>query len=264
MTETHDDDRPGRGAILDESQRLTKAFVDLSTALARCADSQDHLQLVADWCAELIDIDAVAIVLTDDRGVRQAAFAPQGGAFASWVASHASDGPWHDVMSGGQVVLCDRLDAEAERWPGFVERAQAIGVAAAAAFPVRAATTAPIDGMLLMLRIEPRRWRTGEVEVGRALAALSATEVRRQGAFNAAVARAEELQSALDSRVVIEQAKGMLAQCLGVSVSAAFEIVRGYARRNNLRVATVAQALVERQIDWRAIVDDGRTGAPAT
>jgi GAF domain-containing protein len=127
-------------------------------------------------------------------------------------------------------------------WPEFAEAARRLGVAGVAGIPMRLADQTV--GALDLYAAEPREWSDTDLSVARVLAdaatsyIVNASSLRQQQQLN------EQLQQALDSRIIIEQAKGITAQHDDITVEAAYERMRRHARDHNGTLRMVAEAIV--------------------
>lgn len=160
-------------------------------------------------------------------------------------------GPCIDCYTTGEPVVNQNLRVVNGRWPEFVPRALAAGFVSVHALPMRLRDT--VIGSLLLLRDEPGDLSPTDLDIAQALAAVATIGILNHRTVVEARQLAEQLDHALNSRVVIEQAKGMLAERAGAEVEDAFEALRDYARRHNLRLAHVAHDLIAGTLDHREL-----------
>ncbi|MBW3605995.1 MAG: GAF and ANTAR domain-containing protein [Actinobacteria bacterium] len=130
-----------------------------------------------------------------------------------------------------------------ERWPKFTPRILEIGMRSTCAFPLRLRNDR--IGALNVYRAQPRAYTDDEVRLGQALADIAAVGILQERAVVEAERRAEQLQRALNSRVLIEQAKGVIAERHDMAPTAAFELLRRYARSNNRKLRDVCNELID-------------------
>ncbi len=262
---------PGRGPDRVDSLTTSTAelpvasvlasFAHLGVMLERHADVGRYLDLAADVAARLMHSTSLAVVLVDDGRPHHVAFSPNDATFVPWVVRESDGGPWIDAVSAGVASVCN-VDDIAPHLTGFGRRARAIGVTSCATFPLtcpRDADTASADrcpGALVVLRLDATPWDECDLDLGTSLASVIAAQLQQHDAVVAATRRAHQLQVALDSRVVIEQAKGMVAAVVDVSVGVAFELLRSWARRHRRTVHDVAADIVERRLSARVLLDD--------
>jgi GAF domain-containing protein len=163
----------------------------------------------------------------------------------------AQAGPGADAVHTRRPVVVDRLETRAARWPAYVRRAAELGVVAVLSVPVGTAvpvgTGAPI-GTLDVGHDAALDWSVEQVEVVRSFADLAAAIVAMSSAFQRQRRTVDQLQTALDSRILIEQAKGIVAAQRGVTVERAFTVLRRYANDRNLTLRSVADAVVHRDV----------------
>ena len=151
-------------------------------------------------------------------------------------------GPCRDAFDTGEVVRVSDVRLEAERWPEFSTTATSLGVAGVAGIPMRLADE--IIGALNLYSPEPREWSDEDMAVAGVLADVATSYVVNASKLRQQEQLSEQLQEALDSRVVIEQAKGITATQRGVSVEQAYQLMRSHARNNNASLRVVAEAIV--------------------
>jgi GAF domain-containing protein len=144
----------------------------------------------------------------------------------------------------------ENLDAGAGRWPSFSAAARKAGFASASALPLRLREVT--IGALNLLSVTRAPMDQADVIVARAFADLAALSIVQHRAGAEAQLLNEQLSAALTSRVVIEQAKGVIAERAGIDVAEAFARLRAYARNHNLRLTDVAQTAIDGTLDPRA------------
>jgi hypothetical protein len=152
-------------------------------------------------------------------------------------------GPSLDCFRFGRPVCAENLTTETQRWPRFAAAAQQVGFAAVQALPMR--LREQIVGTLSLFRADQGVFAAADVRVGQALADVAALGLFHERRMRRSETRNEQLQAALSSRIIIEQAKGKLAERLGLNVDQAFNLLRDIARNRNLRLADLAQAFVD-------------------
>jgi GAF domain-containing protein len=155
------------------------------------------------------------------------------------------DGPCHETYRTGEPVVADDLDHSdvAERWPTVVDRMRRLGLKAVYAFPLRLRDDR--IGALNMYRTAPGRFAADDIRLAQAFADVATIGILQERKVTSAELRAGQLQHALDSRLVIEQAKGLVSAQLGISLADAFDTIRRHARSNNRRIHDVARSVVD-------------------
>jgi hypothetical protein len=156
------------------------------------------------------------------------------------VQSH--EGPCQDCFRLAAPVVNADLREASERWPQFAPRAVAAGFRSVHAFPMR--LRQDVIGALNLFGTDVGRMEPGDVRTVQALADVATIGLLQERAVRRGEVLTEQLQGALNSRVIIEQAKGAIAQMRGCSVDEAFNLLRGHCRNHNLRLSDVARAVV--------------------
>jgi GAF domain-containing protein len=151
-------------------------------------------------------------------------------------------GPCRDAYLTGEVVRVTDVREESARWPEFSATASRLAVAGVAGIPMRLADQ--IIGALNLYSPEPREWSDGDIAVAAVLADVATSYVVNASKLRQQEQLSEQLQEALESRVVIEQAKGITAYKHAVSVDQAYQLMRRHARNNNASLRVVAEAIV--------------------
>ncbi|MFM1964952.1 MAG: hypothetical protein RL134_677 [Actinomycetota bacterium] len=159
-----------------------------------------------------------------------------------------AEGPCYECWRTGEVVTAPDMLADA-RWPGFVEEARALGFVSAAAVPLR--LRARIVGALNVFWLTPRTVTSEDLDAAQALADVAAVGLVQQRLARESSVVAEQLESALQSRAMIEQAKGIVAAKARVPIDEAFEILDAYAVLSGTSLVTVARGVVDRIITWQ-------------
>ncbi|EWM19149.1 ANTAR domain-containing protein [Kutzneria sp. 744] len=215
-------------------------------------DAIDYLGALAQLSVDLLDVAANGVLLADHRQALRLA------ASSEWprvteLSEPQNDSPGLDAFHGGSLVCSPDLATE-DRWPTFTAAARAAGFGAVHAFPMRWHDRT--IGAMNLFSVQPGKLDVEAAELGQTLADVATIGVLNERARNSAVV-IEQLERALQSRITIEQAKGVLAERLRVTVDDAFTVLRGYARRNNLKLAGVARAVARGELRVTS-PDDGR------
>jgi transcriptional regulator with GAF, ATPase, and Fis domain len=192
----------------------------------------------------LLDVAAAGLLLADPRGeLRVVAASSEAARLLELFQLQNDQGPCLDCYRSGQPVQAADLDAAAARWPRFAPVARQAGFAAVQALPMR--LREQVIGALNLFRAAPGVFDPADVRVGQALADVATISLLHERSMRHSDALNEQLQTALNSRVVIEQAKGKLAERLGVDMDQAFSLLRDFARNRNLRLSDLAQAFID-------------------
>ncbi|HVE62392.1 MAG TPA: GAF and ANTAR domain-containing protein [Mycobacteriales bacterium] len=236
---------------------IVRAFISIAGGLVSGLDVMDVLsQLTAD-CSRLLDVSAAGILLADPRGgLHVVAASSERTEELEAFQVQRGQGPCHDCYNDGRPVLVADLAAEAARWPAFVPHAQALGYASVHAVPLR--LRGNVLGAMGLFGTSAGALNDTDLRLGQALADVATVALIQDRAAADSAAVNEQLQHALDSRVMLEQAKGVLSYSGALDMPQAFELLRNFARHNNLKIAEVAAALVNRTLPAQAVLGADR------
>jgi len=235
----------------EREQSLADAFVLLADTLVDDYDVVDLLDQLVAACVNLLGISAAGLLLDDQKGnLAVVASSSEETRLLEVFQLQNNQGPCLDCVRLGAVVVTADLAADRERWPEFAPVALAAGIKSLVAVPLRLRDQT-IGGLnLFNERAEPIP--AGDQRLAQALADVATIGVLQQRSAHRSTMVAEQLQHALNSRVVIEQAKGVLAERRGVTMEAAFDTLRQHARRGNRKLTDVALAVVRGELDLGA------------
>jgi len=216
-------------------------------------DVVDLLTGLTDRCVHLLGASAAGVMLSHPHGrLGLVAASSEAMRLLELFELQAQEGPCLDAYHTGETVAHEILDRESGRWPSFTATALDAGFRSASAIPLRWRDT--ILGALNLLSTSQDPMDEADSIVARAFADLAAVSIVHHRASIEARRLNEQLSSALTSRVIIEQAKGVLSERAGIDLAEAFSRMRAYARDHNLRLTDVAQAAVAGTLDpgaWR-------------
>jgi hypothetical protein len=225
------------------AQRLAEVFVEVADTLIDEFDVIEFLQLVSARTAELLDAAAAGLLLADQHGELQfMAASDEAAALLELFEVQHREGPCRDAFLSGKAVFAPDIRADSERWPRFTPRVIEAGFGSVHAFPMR--LRGVVIGALNLFGERVGELDESEVRIVQALVDVATIGLLQERAIRRGEMLTEQLQGALNSRVVIEQAKGALAQIRQISVDEAFTLMRSYARRNGRRLSEVAAAVV--------------------
>ena len=230
-------------------QLVSRAFVALADTLVDDYDIIDLLDHLVAYSVELLAADAAGILLADPHGELHAVAASSEDAeLMELLQLQSEQGPCVDCFRTVAPVSVADLGQAADRWPRFVAAvAQQGAFSSVHAVPLRLRGQA--IGALNLLHRTPGSLPDDDIALGQALADIATIGILQERAIRRGEVVNEQLQTALNSRVIIEQAKGVLSHHLGLSTDEAFNRLRGYVRSRNLRLADVARLLATRQLD---------------
>ena len=223
---------------------LAGAFADLAAGLVGDVDVPDLLHRLAEHCVGLLHATACGILLTDDRGVlRLVAASPEAAETLELLQLQDAQGPCVDCVHSGLPVRSGHLAADLVRWPRWAPQAVRKGIGSVYATPLRTRDT--VIGALNLFNADLDGTSAAELLIVRALADVATLTLLQQRHTEHTTAVNTQLQTALTSRVAIEQAKGIVAHTLTVSMDEAFGILRHSSRCTNTRLAVLADHLID-------------------
>jgi hypothetical protein len=232
---------------ISQNQLARQTFVELADTLVTDYDVIDFLDLLAHRIVELLAVTACGVLVADHHGTLNllAASSEQTRLLELFQWQNAQ-GPCLDSCRSGDSVHCEDLSQAEGRWPLFAPAAVATGYRAVHALPMR--LREEIVGAVNLFSAEPGPLDSEDIELGQALADVATIGILHERVVRRGEEITDQLHSALNSRILIEQAKGVLAQRLGISVDQAFTVLRGHARRTNNKLTEVAHAVVENEL----------------
>ena len=240
-------------------QQLTAAFVELADTLVDDYDVIDVLDRLVAHSVAVLAAEAAGIMLIDPHGrLNTVAYSGRESGWAELMQLQTDEGPCIDCVRSGEPVTVTDLDTAAAHWPRFTaalhERITPEGrFRSVHALPLRLRGQA--IGALNLFHTRPGPLPAADLLLGQALADIATIGILQERLVRHGRLLAEQLQNALDSRVVIEQAKGVLAQSGNLSMDGAFDRLRNHARRNNLRLSEVARRIVGDRDAARQLLD---------
>jgi transcriptional regulator with GAF, ATPase, and Fis domain len=246
------------GRIANREQLIATTFVELADTLVADFDVIDFLHTLATRSVELLGASAAGIMLADPRGELQVvASSAEEARLLELYELQNNEGPCLDCYRTGEPVARADLPAMHAAWPAFTPRLQQLGFRSAQALPMR--LRSETIGALNLFRSEPGRLSEADLSIGQAMADVATVGLLQERTIAARELLATQLQTALTSRVLLEQAKGMVAQRAGVSMDQAFQLMRAYARSHNRRLSDVAAQVIEGSIDNDVLRTNPRT-----
>ncbi|WP_125615284.1 GAF and ANTAR domain-containing protein [Specibacter cremeus] len=234
-------------ATLSRASLVSAAFVRLSNTLVDDYDVVDLLHTLVEESVGLLDTAAAGLLLADPNGELQVlASTSEESHLVEALQRQAGAGPCVECYTSGMVVSVADLDAAADRWPDFTEAALAQGFRSVHAIPMR--VRARTIGALNLFRRETGQLNVEDAAIGQALADVATISILQERTLRESAIVNEQLQHALNSRILIEQAKGVIAQTGRVDMVEAFTRLRGYARAHNNTLRQAAERVVNRTL----------------
>jgi GAF domain-containing protein len=220
----------------------------MASALVDDYDVVDLLTGLADRCVSLLGVSAAGVMLASPEGsLGLVASSSEAMRLLELFELQAQQGPCLDAFRTGERVEHQNLDAGSGRWPSFAAAARQAGFQSAFALPLRLREAT--IGAMNLLSTTRTPMDEADVIVARAFADLAALSIVQHQAAAEAQRLNEQLSAALTSRVVIEQAKGVISERAGIQLDEAFSGLRAHARNHNLRLTDVAQAAIDGTLD---------------
>jgi len=241
-----------------DGELLSETFVELTDTMVAGFDVIDFLHVLTDRSVQLLDVSAAGLLLADPHGELQVVAASSEAARLLELFQLQNDqGPCLDCFRTGRPVQAADLAAAAVRWPRFAPAARQAGFGAVQALPMR--LREQVIGALNLFRADAGALAPADIRVGQALADVATISLLHERSMRHSETLNEQLQAALNSRVVIEQAKGKLAERLGVDMDQAFTLLRDRARTSNRRLSDMARAFID-GTETVTSLDAGRSG----
>jgi GAF domain-containing protein len=220
-------------------EKLATVFVDMTDTLVDDFDAIEFLNTLTEHAAAISGADAVGLLLADQRGhLQYLASSNETGKLLELLQLQVEEGPCIDCYASGHPIVNTDLSTATDRWPLFAPKALAAGFQSVHAFPMRLRDN--VIGALNLFGRPVTHFSPDETRIVQALADIATIAILQERNVARAETLTEQLQGALNSRIVIEQAKGALAQLEGTTPAEAFETLRTRARHSRRRLTDVA------------------------
>jgi transcriptional regulator with GAF, ATPase, and Fis domain len=222
---------------------LARTFIELADTLVADFDVIDLMCVLVERCAELLESTEVALALADARGqLRALASTTERMRVLELIEIQSDEGPCRDCFRSGEPVLNRRLAQADDEWPRFATQVRAAGFQMAHALPLR--LREDTIGAMNIFDTRLRELTSLEVNLVQALADAATIAILQERTVRHGAQLARQLQVALNSRIVIDQAKGVVAERLHLGMDEAFALIRAYARSARIRLSEVASSIV--------------------
>jgi GAF domain-containing protein len=229
---------------LSRESDLAQTFVHLADSLVEDFDVAEHLTTLADSCVGVLDVSAAGLMLVTPEGeLRVVASSSEAMRVVESFELQSQEGPCVECYRARAPVLNQHLEDVAPRWPHFAAFALNAGFQSVHALPLR--LRGDVIGALNLFRSDRSTIDDEDVRAAQALADVATISILQHRADLESGVVKTQLATALESRIVIEQAKGILAERTHLGMEAAFSRMRYYARSHNLKLADVARGVVE-------------------
>ena len=221
-----------------------EVFVELADTLIDDFDVVDFLHQVTIRCADVLGVSAAGVLLTDQRGALQVmAASTEQSRLLELLQLQIDEGPCPECFRTGKLIVVGDLTTVTERWPSFAGEAIRNGFASVYALPMR--LRSEVIGAFNLFDTRTGTLDAETIRLGQALADVATIGLLQERAIRRRETLAEQLQSALNSRIVIEQAKGVIAERRGLDMDRSFEVLRQAARTANRRLSDLARAVID-------------------
>jgi GAF domain-containing protein len=245
-------DQDDGGHASGQAVQVAESFVALADTLVDDFDVVELFHRLVGESVSLLDVDAAAILLASvNRTLEVVASSDEASRVVELIQLQSSSGPCIEAMRSGEPVSVVDPEELLRRWPTFGRAVQNAGFTAVYAVPLRLR-----DERIGALNLYTSGTSlTGfDHRLAQALADVATIAILQQRKFTRASVLAEQLQTALNTRISVEQAKGVIAEYGGLEMGAAFEAIRAFARQHRLKLSAVARSLVERELDPGKVV----------
>jgi GAF domain-containing protein len=239
-----------------DQQRLIETLVSLADTLVDEYDVIDFMQTLAERSVELVGVSAAGIMLADAAGrLHHVACSSEQMRLVEVLELQLEEGPCFDAFHQRTFVRSDSSPDACARWPRFGPRAREAGFVAVSAVPLRLRGQAV--GALNLFSADEGAIDDDDLAVVQAMADIATIGILQERLLHDQHVLSSQLETALESRVVIEQAKGVVAERNGIGVDEAFALIRGMARATNHLLVDTAKGIVDGSLT-DALLDAGR------
>ena len=231
---------------------LARTLVELADTLVDEFDVVELLTLLVDRCVEVLGVSAAGLMLVAPEGdLRLAASSSEAMRVVELFELQSQEGPCLDCYRAGEPVVNQDLAIVNGRWPNFAPVALEAGFRSVHALPLR--LRGQVIGAVNLFRADEGALDDLDVLAAQALADMATIAILQHRAAVESQVLNEQLNFALNSRVLIEQAKGVVSERAGIDMQEAFSRLRNYARNHNLRLVDVAQQVIDRTLNSAAL-----------
>ncbi len=233
--------------IVDNQEgRITGTFVELAAMLVADFDVIDLASRLVERCGQLLAATEVGLSLSARDKLRVVASSSERMGTLALMEFEYDEGPGYDCVRTGQSVLNQHLDRQSDRWPRFTLDARNAGFEVVHALPLRVRHA--VIGVMNVFGSDRRDLSTVEIALAQALADMATLAILQEHATSDSASYAAHLRHALNSRLIVEQAKGVVTESRNVRAEEAFAMLLRYARTNRIRLSLVASAVVDRTL----------------
>jgi GAF domain-containing protein len=236
-----------------DARAVVRALVDLAGSLVGDLDVIEVLQLLVDHCVTALDVEAAGVLLADHADMlRIVVTSSEEARLLELYQLQSGEGPCVDAYRSATPVSVPDLTMADGRWPRFAPAAREVGYRGVLALPMKQRHEA-IGGLNLFFTDQHPPLADEHLPLAQALGDVATVAITHGRLANRSQELTQQLQTALNSRVVIEQAKGLVAGRLGVELEHAFELLRSRARSTNRRLTELAHDITAGKVDPEAL-----------
>ena len=244
-----------------DDERLAQTFVELADTLVDEFDLVEFLHILVDRCVELLDVSAAGLMLVDFRGRLQVmASSSENIRLLELFQLQNDDGPCLECYRTGQPVDHPDLASAEGRWPRFAPAATEAGFRTVHALPMR--LRAEILGAFNLFHTNPHQLDSSVIQIGQAMADVATIGLIQERSLRHHETLIDQLQTALNNRIIVEQAKGVLAERRSITPAEAFDVLRAYARRHHHRLTDLATHVIGGTITATELLKTTSTSPP--
>ncbi|HUP14795.1 MAG TPA: GAF and ANTAR domain-containing protein [Acidimicrobiia bacterium] len=237
---------------MSREEKLARTLVELADTLVADFDVVELLTRLTDSCVDVLSVGAAGLMLVAPEGdLRVMASSSEAMRVLELFELQAQEGPCLDCYRTGLPVVNQDLTTVNGRWPRFSEEALAAGFHSVHALPMR--LRGVVIGALNLFFVEAGEMQQVDLDAAQAMADVATIAILQHRAALQAQVLNEQLNYALNSRIVIEQAKGMVAERENLNMEQAFSLLRNHARNHNLRLVDVARDIITAKVGVAAL-----------
>jgi hypothetical protein len=241
---------------MEREERVVETFIILADTLVDTYDLIDFMQTLAERCVELLNVTSAGIMLADPNGkLRHIACSSEQMRLVELLELQLAEGPCFDAYNDQAAVRCDSLHNAEARWPQFAPHARKGGFEAVSAVPMR--LRSEVIGALNLFSSQNAAMTHQDLALAQAMADIATIGILQERAIHDSLAFSAQLEVALESRIVIEQAKGIVAERDRVSVDDAFQLIRRFARHHNRLLSDTARQIIAGALSTQALTAPG-------
>ncbi len=228
-------------------ERLAQVFVELADTLVTDFDAVDFLHNLTDSSVEVMSVQGAGLMLADQRGALHVAASTGEVDLLELYEVEHQEGPCIECFTSGQPVVNIDPVLSLQRWPGFTGLALAAGFGSVHALPLRLRDE--VIGAINLYCTEARTLEPVEVSIAQALADIATIGLLQERIIRDKTMLTEQLQGALNTRILIEQARGIVAERTGLPMAMTFQAIRDHARKHGQTLPRTATAVIDGTVD---------------